>query len=64
VGPRTGLEDVEKRNFLPLPRLNCDHSIVQHVASRYTICAVPAPALDLENTKLKDWVKIECLFLF
>jgi hypothetical protein len=36
VGLRAGLEDVEKRKFLPLPGL-------QPVASRYTDWAIPAP---------------------
>jgi hypothetical protein len=38
VGPRAGLDDVEKRKFLTLPGL--EH---QPVASRYTDYAIPAP---------------------
>jgi hypothetical protein len=40
VGPRAGLNDVEKKKFLSLPRL--DPSVVQPVASRYTDYAIPA----------------------
>jgi hypothetical protein len=36
VGPRTGLDDVGKRKFLPLPDSNSDPSGIQPVASRYT----------------------------
>jgi hypothetical protein len=39
LDPRAGLDDVEKRKFLPLPGL------VQPVASRYTDYAIPAPLL-------------------
>jgi hypothetical protein len=38
MGPRTGLDDVEKRKFLPPPGLE-----LQPVASRYTDYAIPAP---------------------
>jgi hypothetical protein len=41
VGPRAGLDDVEKRNFLPLRDSNSDPSVVQLVASRYTDHAIP-----------------------
>jgi hypothetical protein len=34
VNPRVGLDDVEKRKFLPLPDSNSDPSVVQPVASR------------------------------
>jgi hypothetical protein len=40
VAPRTGLDAVEKRKFLPLPGL--EPSVAQPVASRYTDCAIPA----------------------
>jgi hypothetical protein len=40
VGPRVGLDNVEKRKFLTLPGLE-----LQPVASRYTDCATPAPTL-------------------
>jgi hypothetical protein len=43
MGPRTGLEDVERRKILLLPGLELDHSAIQPVASRYIDCAVPAP---------------------
>jgi hypothetical protein len=35
VDPRTGLDDVEKRKFLPYRDSNSDPSVVQPVASRY-----------------------------
>jgi hypothetical protein len=35
VGPRAGLDDVEKRKFLTLPGLELRPSVVQPVASRY-----------------------------
>jgi hypothetical protein len=43
VGPRAGLDDVEKRRFLSLPGLELRPSVVQPVASRYTDYAIPAP---------------------
>jgi hypothetical protein len=43
VGPRAGLDDVEKRKFLTLP--GQDRSVVQPVASRYTDYAIPAPLI-------------------
>jgi hypothetical protein len=36
VGPRAGLDDVEKKKFLTLPGLELDPSVFQPVASRYT----------------------------
>jgi hypothetical protein len=42
VSPRTGLDDVEKRETLTLKVLNSDTSTIQHVAGRYTDCAIPA----------------------
>jgi hypothetical protein len=36
LGPRVGLDDVEKRNFLTLPGLE----LRQPVASRYTGCSI------------------------
>jgi hypothetical protein len=41
VGPRTDLEDMEERKFLPLTGL--DPLFFQPVASRYTDCAIPVP---------------------
>jgi hypothetical protein len=42
VGPRAGLDDVEKRKFLTLPGLELHPSVVQPVVSRYTDCAILA----------------------
>jgi hypothetical protein len=39
VDPRTGLDNVEKRKFLPYRDPNSDPSVVQPVASRYTYYA-------------------------
>jgi hypothetical protein len=36
VGPRVGLDDVEKGKFFNLPGLELNPSVVQHVASHYT----------------------------
>jgi hypothetical protein len=43
VGPRAGLDDVEKKKFLALPGLEPHPSVVQPVTSRYTDYAIPAP---------------------
>jgi hypothetical protein len=40
VGPRTGLEDVGRRKSCPYRDSNSDPLAVQHVASRYTDCAI------------------------
>jgi hypothetical protein len=42
VGPRAGLNDMEKRKFLTLLGLKLDTSVVQPVASHYTNCAILA----------------------
>jgi hypothetical protein len=42
VGPRTGLDDVEKRKYCPYRDSNSDPLAVQPVASHYTDCAIPA----------------------
>jgi hypothetical protein len=42
VGPRAGLDDVERENFLPWRDLNAEPPVVHSVASRYTNCAIPA----------------------
>jgi hypothetical protein len=42
---RAGLDDVEKRKFLTYRDFNCDPSVVQPVASRYTDYAIPAPQM-------------------
>jgi hypothetical protein len=43
VGPRTGLDDVERRKILLLWDSNYDSLIIQPVASRYTDGAIQAP---------------------
>jgi hypothetical protein len=48
VGPRVGLDDVEKREFLTIPGLELrDPLVVQPVASRYTDYAIPAPYITM-----------------
>jgi hypothetical protein len=42
VGPRAGLENVEKRKFLTFRDSNSDPSVTQPVASRYTTYTLPA----------------------
>jgi hypothetical protein len=42
VGPRAGLDDVERRKILLLSGVELDTSAVQPVASRYTYCDLPA----------------------
>jgi hypothetical protein len=42
VGPRTGLDNVQRRKILPYRDLNSDLSAVQPVASCYTDCAILA----------------------
>jgi hypothetical protein len=42
VGPRAGLDDMEKRKFLNLQELELRPLCRQPVASRYTDCAIPA----------------------
>jgi hypothetical protein len=43
VGPRAGLDDVEKVKFFNLPDSNSEPSVIQSVASRYTDYAIWAP---------------------
>jgi hypothetical protein len=45
VGPRTGLDDIEKRKFLTLPGLELRPIVIQPAASRYTDCAIATPKL-------------------
>jgi hypothetical protein len=45
VDPRAGLDDVEKRKFLTLPGLELRPLGRPAVASRYTDCAILAPAI-------------------
>jgi hypothetical protein len=43
VGPKAGMDNMQKRKFLPpLGYSNSDPLVVQHVASCYTDCAIPA----------------------
>jgi hypothetical protein len=42
MGPRAGLDDVERRKFLTLQYSNSDPSLVQPVANRYIDCAIMA----------------------
>jgi hypothetical protein len=43
VGPRAGLDDVEKRKFFTLQGVKLRPLGLQPVASRYTYWAIPAP---------------------
>jgi hypothetical protein len=43
VGPRVTMDNIDKKIFLTLSRLELDPSVVQHVASRYTNYVIPAP---------------------
>jgi hypothetical protein len=49
MGPTAGMDDVEKKKFLTLPRLEPDFeslvgsSLVQRVASRHNDCTIPTP---------------------
>jgi hypothetical protein len=43
VGPKTCLEDVERRKSCSYRDSNCGPSTVQPVATRYTDCAILAP---------------------
>jgi hypothetical protein len=47
VGPRVGLDDVEKRKFVTLQGLELRPSAVQPVASRCTDCAILTPVTKL-----------------
>jgi hypothetical protein len=42
VGPRAGLDEMERGNSLSYRDSNSDPSVVQPVASRYTDCVIPA----------------------
>jgi hypothetical protein len=43
VGPKIGLDDVDRREILPLLDSNSDPWIVQPVGSRYTGRTIPTP---------------------
>jgi hypothetical protein len=49
VGPRTGLDDVERRKLLLLLELELRSPVV---ARRYTDCTIPAPERRWEDMKL------------
>jgi hypothetical protein len=64
VGPRDGLDATEKIKFLTLLGLELGPSIVQPVASRYTVYAIPVLTYGMgemikyvQNFGLKTWVK-------
>jgi hypothetical protein len=60
VGPRAGLDDMDKRKFLTLPRLELRPLVVQPVARRYTDYAIPALIICLVlSLFLKIVLKIE-----
>jgi hypothetical protein len=48
MGPTAFLDDVEKRKFLTLPRLEL-RPLAHPARSRYTACAIPAPILPIIN---------------
>jgi len=50
VGPRDSLDVVEKRNLPSLPEFKS--LIVQHVATRYTVCPIMAPYIRIGNNTL------------
>jgi hypothetical protein len=56
VGPRTGLDDVERRKFLTLPGLEPDASVVQPVGSRYTDYAIAAPIKERDCVRYSAYV--------
>jgi hypothetical protein len=49
VDPRTGLDDVERREILLYRASNSNPSAVQLVASRYTDCAIPVQKIPVRN---------------
>jgi hypothetical protein len=53
VGPRAGMDELEKRKSWPYCDSNSDPLVVQSVASRYTDCAIPAPMLCIWESKKK-----------
>jgi hypothetical protein len=54
VDPRAGLDDVEKRKFLPHRDSNADPSVVEPVASRFTDCDIPASWNSAKLIKHRD----------
>jgi hypothetical protein len=54
VGPRTGLDDVEKGKILSLPGLELLTSVVQPLATRYTDCAIPASSSSIARKIIQE----------
>jgi hypothetical protein len=59
VGPRTGLDSVEKIKFLTLLGLELHLSVIQPVASHYTDYAIPAPYILTYGAKMCAWTKVD-----
>jgi hypothetical protein len=50
MGPRTGLDDVERSKILNLSGLELsDPSVLRLVASHYTDCCIPVPSATVTN---------------
>jgi hypothetical protein len=54
VGPRPGLEDVERRKTFPYRDSISDPSAIPPVARRYTDCTIPAP-LSLPTIGIRNY---------
>jgi hypothetical protein len=54
VGPRAGLDEIEKGKCLPYRDSNSDPSVIQPVASCYTDCAIPALSLQAVQNKVDE----------
>jgi hypothetical protein len=55
VGPRAGLDDVEKRKFLILPGLELDPSVIQPVASRIQTALSRSRGLIRDSVPSLSW---------
>jgi hypothetical protein len=62
VGPRTGLDDVERRKYLAPTgtRTPTDHFLVHPVAIRYTNYALPVPNCALIHCKITNSPVVIC----